>query len=290
MLLPKFEYLAARDLTEACSWLSKYKAKASAMAGGTDLLVKMKHKETSPQYVIGLKGIPGLDAIDYDRTSGLRIGALATIESLAASPLVQRNFPALAQAASRMATPQVRNIATIGGNLCNAAPSADTASPLIVLGAGVRLVGPQGERTVSLEKFFTGPGQTVLKPGEILAEIQVPQPPARTGAAYLKLSRVTVDLALVGVAALITLATTDGVCQDVKIALGAVAPTPMRARKAESVLKGQKVTAALIEKAAQLASEEARPITDVRGSAYYRTEMVKVLTRRALAQALKQAK
>ena len=290
MPLPRFEYLAPKTLQEACSLLSQHKEKAKVGAGGTDLLVKMKGREFTPQYIIGLKNISDLDYIRYDKAAGLRIGALATIDSIASSAAIRERFSSLADAADKMATPQVRNLGTIGGNLCNAAPSADLAPPLISLGAKAKLVSPQGERTIALEEFFTGPGETVLQTGEILAEIQVPSQPPNTGGAYLKISRTAVDLALVGVAALITLEPKDGICSDAKIALGAVAPTPIRAKKAEGAIKGKRIEDGSIEEAAQLASEEARPISDVRSSSYYRTEMVKVLTRRAIRQASKQVK
>jgi len=289
MRLPKFEYLSPKTIKEACRLLAKHKDKARVVAGGTDLLVIMKHKEVTPQYVIGLKGIPNLDYIKAD-AKGLRIGALATLKSVADSRDVRKRFPFLADTARKMATAQIRNMGTIGGNLCNAAPSADTAPPLICLGAKAKLVGPNKERVVALEKFFAGPGKTVLRAGEILTEIQLPNQPAHTGGAYLKLSRLAVDLAVVGVAALVTLKGKDGLCSEARIALGAVAPTPVRANKAEGMIKGKKIKDDIIEKASRMAAQEARPITDVRGSAFYRKEAVKVLTTRAIRQALEQAK
>ena len=290
MPLPKFEYLAPKTLSEACSLLAQHKGKARLLAGGTDLLVNMKGREFTPQYIIGLKNIKKLDYIKYDKAEGLKIGALATINSIARSKEIQEKFHFLAIAASKMATNQIRNMGTIGGNLCNAAPSADFAPSLLCLGAKAKLVGSKKERVVALEGFFTGPGETVLQSDEILAEIQVPNQAPYSGGAYLKASRTAVDLALVGVAAFITLKSKDGICSDARIALGAVAPTPIRAKKAEEAIKGKKVTASLIEQAAKSASEEARPISDVRSSAYYRTEMVRVLTKRAIRQALEQAK
>ena len=290
MPLPRFEYLAPKTLPEACALLSQHKEKAKVVAGGTDLLVQMKGRKLTPQYIIGLKNIGGLDYIKYDKAEGLKIGALATISSIAGSTEIWEKLPILGCAAEMMATPQVRNMGTIGGNLCNAAPSADLASPLISAGAKAKLVSPQGERTIALEDFFTGPGETALQSGEILAEIQVPNQPPNTGGAYLKETRTSVDLALVGVAASITLDSKDKTCRDAKITLGAVAPTPIRAKKAEGAIKGKEIKDISIEEAAQLASEEARPISDVRSSAYYRTELVKVLTKRAIRQASEQAK
>jgi len=289
MRLPKFEYLDPKTIEEACSLLSQHGDKARLIAGGTDLLIIMKHKEVTPEYLVGLKGIPNLDSIDAD-AEGVRIGALATLRSIGDSAVVRERFPFLADIAGKMATHQIRNMGTIGGNICNAAPSADTAPSLICLGAKAKLVGPKKERIVAVEEFFTGPGETVLKAGEILTEIQVPNQPAHTGGAYLRLTRLSVDLAVVGVAALVTLQGKGGLCKEARIALGAVAPTPIRAKKAEGVITGKKIENGLIEEAAQIASEEARPITDVRGSAPYRTDIVRVLTKRAIGQALEQAK
>ncbi|KPK24975.1 MAG: hypothetical protein AMK69_15385 [Nitrospira bacterium SG8_3] len=289
MRLPKFEYLDPKTIEEACSLLSQHGDKARLIAGGTDLLIIMKHKEVTPEYLVGLKGIPNLDSIDAD-AEGVRIGALATLRSIGDSAVVRERFPFLADIAGKMATHQIRNMGTIGGNICNAAPSADTAPSLICLGAKAKIVGPKKERIVAVEEFFTGPGETVLKAGEMLTEIQVPNQPAHTGGAYLRLTRLSVDLAVVGVAALVTLEGKGGLCKEARIALGAVAPTPIRAKKAEGVITGKKIENGLIEEAAQIASEEARPITDVRGSAPYRTDIVRVLTKRAIRQALEQAK
>lgn len=289
MRLPKFEYLDPKTIEEACSLLSQHGDKARLIAGGTDLLIIMKHKEVTPEYLVGLKGIPNLDSIDAD-AEGVRIGALATLRSIGDSAVVRERFPFLADIAGKMATHQIRNMGTMGGNICNAAPSADTAPSLICLGAKAKLVGPKKERIVAVEEFFTGPGATVLKAGEILTEIHVPNQPAHTGGAYLRLTRLSIDLAVVGVAALVTLEGKGGLCKEARIALGAVAPTPLRAKKAEGVITGKKIEDSLIEEAARIASAEARPITDVRGSAPYRTDIVRVLTKRAIGRALEQAK
>ena len=284
MVLPRFEYLAPKTVAEACSLLSQYGKAAQIIAGGTDLLVKMKDKELAPQYVVGLKGIANLDYIDYNDRDGLRIGALTTNESISGSAVIKDRFGLLSKAAATIGTPQIRNMGTIGGNLCNAAPSADTAPPLIALGAKVKLVSSKGKRIVPLEEFFTGPGKTVLQTDELLAEILVPKPSPGTRGIYLKLfPRGAVDIAAVGVAALLTLGQ-DGICKDARIVLGAVAPTPMRATRAEAKIKGKPGKNGVIEEAAEIAAEESRPISDVRCSADYRREMVKVLTRRVLTQ------
>lgn len=289
MHLPKFEYFAPKTIEEACSLLAQYKGEARILAGGTDLLVKMKNRRTVPSYLINIKNIPDLDYFHYDEEAGLRIGALTTLEAIKTSPLVRRRFDILGQAASVMGSVEIRNQGTIGGNLCNAAPSAETAPALIALSARAKIVGPAGERTVALEDFFTGPGETVLQSGEILTEVQIPNPPPRSGGVYLKYSIRKMDIAAVGVGVLFTLNGGES-CADIKIALGAVAPTPIRARKAEEVIRGQQPTEELMARAAQVAAEESRPITDIRSRAEKRKEMVGVLTRQAIEQAAKEAR
>ncbi len=279
----RFNYLEPATIEEAIALLSKHDGKARVIAGGTDLLVQVRSKAIKPEHVIDIGYIPGLDYINYDEKQGLSIGALATIRALEKSDKIRRRYPAISQSARELGSSAIRNVATIGGNLCNAAPSADIAPALIGFSAQAKITGPGGERRVLLEDFFTGPGETVLKRGELLVEIQVPVPSSGTKGVYLKHGRSAVDLATVGVAVIMALES-GGVCRDIKIVLGAVAPTPMRAKKAEGVLRGKKVEAALIEKAAQAASAEAQPITDVRASAEYRKEMIKVFTRRALEQ------
>ena len=287
----RFEYLEPANIPEAIALLERYDGKAKIIAGGTDLLVQMRRGTIKPEYVINIGNIQGLDYIRYDENEELKIGALTTIRTLERSAEVQQGYPVIPQAASRMASVGVRNLATLGGNLCNAAPSADTAPALIALSARARIVGPKGERVVLLEDFFTGPGSTILGKGEILTEIQVPVLQPRTGTTYLKHDiRGTLDLAIVGVAAAITLEPRGELCQEAKVVLGAVAPTPMRARQAEEILKGKEIDDTLIEKSAQVASDESQPITDVRAPADYRSEMVKVFTRRAIKEALRLAK
>jgi carbon-monoxide dehydrogenase medium subunit len=279
----RFNYLEPATIEEAISLLGKYNGKAKLIAGGTDLYVQIRDKLIAPEYVIDMGYIPGLDYIDYDEKQGLRIGGLTTIGEIEKSETICGIHPVISQSAGLLGSVAIRNVATIGGNLANAAPSADTAPALIGLGAKAKIIGPGGERVVPLEDFFTGPGCIICEPGEILVEVQVPASSSGLRGAYLKHSRSSVDLATVGVA-VITDLDNGNVCRDVKIVLGAVAPTPMRARKAEELLKGQKVEPALIEKTAEMAAAESRPITDVRASAEYRKEMVKVFTRRAIEQ------
>jgi len=243
-----------------------------------------------PQYIINIGFIPGLEYINYDGKKGLKVGALTTISALQNSPEIRQRHPVISQAASQMASVAIRNVATLGGNLCNAAPSADMAPPLIALSATGKIVGPSGERTVLVEDFFTGPGSTVLGPGDLLIELQVPFCLPRTGGVYLRHSiRKAMDLAIVGVAAVMTLGP-DEICRDAKIVLGAVAPTPIRALEAERKITNKIIDENLSKKCAEAAAGEAHPISDVRASAEYRREMVKVLTRYAVKEALEIAR
>ncbi len=277
----RFEYLEPRTIEEAVSLLSKYDGEAKLIAGGTDLMNLIRTRMIKPKYVVDIAHIPGLDYVRYDDKGALSVGVLTTLRTLEMSADVKRRHPVISQAAGQLGSMAIRNVGTIGGNLCHASPAADTAPSLIALGARVKILGPAGERTVALEDFFTGPGRTVLQTGEMLVEIQVPSMSPHAKGVYLKhATRGAADLAIVGVAVVATLE--GGRCRDVKIALGAVAPRPMSARNAERMLQGKELDDALIENAAQAASDESRPITDVRASADYRKEMVKVFTRWAI--------
>lgn len=284
--LPRFEYVQPNSIDEALYLLVTHKGEAKLIAGGTDLLPKMKRREIkSPKYVIDLKGLPDLEYIKYDDKKGLSIGALTTIHAIETSPVIEQRFSILAQAASTMAAPQVRNRGTVAGNICNAVPSADSAPPLLTLEARLMLMSHKGERIVKIEDFFTGPNETVLTGEELLAEIRIPPLPPNSRGAYLKLTpRRSMDLATVGVAAVVI--REDGLCKDIRIALGAVAPTPIRAKRAEEIIRGQRFSDKLIEKTAQTAAEESRTIDDHRASADYRRGMVQVLVSRAINKAL----
>lgn len=286
--MPKFEYHAPRSVAEAVDQLSLYGKNAKVFAGGTDLFVSMKKREVLPEHLINLKEIEELKNTHHDEAEGFRIGALVTLGELERSKIVKERFPILWDAIDVMAAPQIRNLGTIGGNLCSAVPSADTAPPLITLGATVTIAGSAGERTVLVEDLFKGPGESVLAPDEILTEILIPAPPDNSGGAYFKLMRRNaLDLALVGVAVSLRLDGDRKVCEEARIALGAVAPTPTRALKAEEVLQGRNIDDDLAAQAGRVASEEARPITDIRASEEHRREMVGVLTKRAIMTALK---
>lgn len=286
--LPRFEYLMPKTLEEALAALRNQKGTAKVFAGGTDLIPQLKRREIpTPQCVIDLKGILGLGNITYHEGSGLTIGSLTTISELVESPVVLQHFPSLFQAALSIGSPQVRNRGTFAGNICTAVPSADSAPVLLTLEANIKIKGPKKEKTVPIGKFFTGPRTTVLKPDEILLEISVPKPAPASRGVYLKLSpRHSMDLAIVGVAVLGV--SENGVCKDVRIALGAVAPTPIRAPMSEAMLKGQRITSALIDEAARNAITQCSPIDDHRASQEYRCDMVYAMTRRALNQVFAQ--
>lgn len=280
--LPRFDYIRPETIDDVLAILEKNKGKAKVIAGGTDLIPQLRKREVNaPEYLIDLKAIPGLAVIVYDETYGLKIGPLATIGNTIAFMPVMKYYPSLFMAASSMASPQIRNRGTIAGNICNGVPSADTAPALLVMNARIRLKGHEGERLVDIDKFFTGPKETVLKEDEMLTEIAMPVPPRGLKGMYLKHSpRHSMDLAIAGVAVAGILE--DGMLKEVRIGLGAVAPTPIRAKKSESILMGRHLDQKLIEEAANSARDECCPIDDHRASAEYRRDMVYVLTRRAL--------
>jgi CO/xanthine dehydrogenase FAD-binding subunit len=282
--LPKFAYAAPSNIDEANRILAENGADAVPMAGGTDLIPNLKQRKLPPPaLVVDLKGIAELREISSGPEKCLRIGALATIESIRRFGPVREIFPSLVQAASSIGSPQVRNRGTFVGNICSAVPSADSAPPLLTLGAVVCTQGIEGKRKIALENFFTGPGQTALKRGEIVTHLELPVVSRRS--VYLKLAtRHSMDLAVVGVAA--SAVVQDGRLSDFRIALGAAAPTPIRAVKTEEVLRHGPMSASLIEEAAHAAAAECRPIDDHRASASYRRDMVYVLTRRALEHVL----
>ena len=285
-----FAYHAPQSLTEAIGILAREGTGGKVLAGGTDLLIHIKERGFVPRYLISLRDVREVASIGYDERSGLRIGAAAKLADVAAHPVVQERYPILVQGASLVGSLQIQNLGTVVGNLCNAAPSADCAPPLIALGASVRAIGPGSERTIPLEAFFVGPSRTILKEDELVAEVLVPPPPPRSGGAYERFTpRQEMDIAVVGVGAMVALGE-QGECATVRICLGAVAPTPIRATAAEAVLKGQVPSEALIERAADAAAGEARPITDQRGTAEYRTRLTRVLTKRTLLAAWEDAR
>ena len=284
MIIPEFEYVSPQSVQEACALLVQYGDSARVLAGGSDLLVKMKDGLMKPAYLVSLKNLDSLKAIRYETGTGVIIGARATHNEVMNNRLLQEKYRSVCEAAHSMAADQIRNIGTVGGNLVNAVPSADLPPILIALDARARIVGTSRERTISLEDFFLGPGKTVLEKGEILAEIIIPDQPT-TGSNYIKFGlRRAGALAVAGVASSVTVS--DGTCRDVRVVLGAVAPTPMRARQAENVLRGKKISRELIDEAGRIAAAESKPISDIRGSIEYRRNLVNVLTRRSLKAAI----
>ena len=279
----RFDYLQPSTVDECVGLLAKHGKNAKIIAGGTDLMLKARARMISPEYVIDITGIPSLCQIADDGEGGLRIGAASTVRDVSVSAAVVEKFPLLATAAGLIGSVGIRNVATIGGNVCNASPSAECSPALLCLSATARIVGPKGERVVPLSEFFVGPGVSVLEPEELLVDIHVPASKPGTRGVYLKNSpRGSIDLAIVSVATVGTFAQEDGACKEIRVALGAVAATPIRAENAEKILRGKVLDDSLIASAAQAAADEARPITDVRASAEYRKEMVRVFTQRAL--------
>jgi carbon-monoxide dehydrogenase medium subunit len=286
-----FDYYAPRTLQEATALLHELGEFGRPVAGGTDIVVQMKEGRTRfayPDAVVSLDRISELKGIEYDPAAGLRIGAGTALADIAASEPVADSYAALAEGAGVVGSIQTMNMGTIGGNVCNAAPSADTAPPLLVFDAQAVIVGPNGRRSMALAEFFRGPGLTALEPGELLAELGLPAVPTGAGSAYLRHTpRKQMDIAVVGVAAVVTL--TGGAISEGRIALGAVAPTPIRAPQAEAELEGREPSDAVFARAAEAAAAECSPIADVRGSVEFRLHLVKVMTERMLKLAAQRA-
>jgi len=281
-----FEFYQPMTLQEASRLLKDNGPGGRLLAGGTDLVIAMKEKALLPKYVVDLKRIPGLAGIRENSNGGITLGALTTMREIEISPLITKKYPFLAQSAAEVGSIQIRNRATIGGNMANATPSADTAPALIALNATAKIAGATGERSINLEEFFKGPGQTVMSAEEILTEITIPKTGPRLVGEYIKFSpREMMDLAYVGVAVAYNLGEKDKKCDGVRILLGAVAPTPIRAKRAEAALEARVLTEELAEKIGAIAAEEAKPISDVRSSAEYRRAMVGAMTKRALLNA-----
>lgn len=282
------EYFEPKSLREAVSLLKRYGEGAKVIAGGTDVLVDMKFKE-EPLCLVNIKRLPGMSYIREDNGC-LRIGALTSIREIETSPVVRQKLPLLWEAAHQFASLQIRNTATIGGNVCRASPSGETLAPLLVLGAIAHARFPKGEKKLPLGDFFLAPGKTLLGSKGLLREIEVPVPSKGSRGAYLKHAvRGAMDIAIVGVAVLVTPDAGGQKAKDVRIGLGAVAPTPIRARRAEKALRGKVVGRALMEGAARIAASESSPISDQRSSAEYRRWIVEALTRRGLAEAWRAA-
>jgi carbon-monoxide dehydrogenase medium subunit len=285
MLLPKFDYHEPLTINEACGVMAELDEKARPLAGGTDLIVNMKKGVLTPEHLVSLSRIVELRQIRISDDQ-VRIGALTTADELAESEEIGKTLTALATGAGNLGSPLIRNLATIAGNLVTARPAADLPPPLMVYGAEIILRSSSGKRSVPVDDFFTGPGETVIKSDEILTEVVVPKTPPRSGAGYIKLGvRQALEISLVNVAAYFALDDKNGSIQDAKIVLGAVAPAPIRAPSAEKVLIGERPGDILFAKAGEAAAKDSKPIDDYRGSAAYRKAMVEVLTRRTLGMA-----
>ncbi len=288
-----FQYFAPESVQEAIEFLQERGSGSRPLAGGTDLVVQMKEGSTKfplPSSLVSLRRVQELKGVEFSEAEGLRIGAGATMAELAASADLRDRFSAIAEGAAVVGSLQTMNMATVGGNFCNAAPSADTVPPLMVFEADAIITGPSSQRWLPLDRFFFAPGKTALSPYDLLLELRALAPAAGTGSAYLRHTpRKRMDIAVVGVAALLTLGT-GGMIEKARIALGAVAPTPIRAPEAEAVLEGKIVSEALFKRAAEAAADAAQPISDVRASADYRRHLVRTLTERCLQEAARRAR
>jgi len=280
-----FDFYQPATLAEASRLLKENGPGGRFLAGGTDLVIAMKEKGLLPKYVVDLKRVPGLSGIRENNDGTITIGALTTMYAIETSPVITKKYPFLAQSAAEVGSIQIRNRATIGGNMANATPSADVAPGLIALNATAKIASADAERTVALEEFFRGPGQNIMNADEILTEITIPKTGAQLVGEYIKFSpRDMMDLAYIGVAVAYNLGS-DKKCQGVRIVLGAVAPTPIRAKNSEALLEGKALTEELATKVGDEAAKESKPISDVRSSADYRRAMVGVMTKRAILNA-----
>jgi carbon-monoxide dehydrogenase medium subunit len=289
-MIRDFEYLPPKTLKEALTLLDEHQDECKVIAGGQSLLILMRQGLLAPEYLIDIKGVSELDYIKSDAKEGLRIGALTTHRTIEKSPAMKNGFGILAEMEHSLASIQTRNWGTIGGNLCHGEPAGDPAPVLIALNATLTTAGLQGERSMALEDFFVDYFETALEPAELLTEIQVPAVPPHTGTAYTKFNIIEHDIATVGVAVSITLNSGDGKCRDARIVVGACGPTPIRAKQAEEVLRGKKITDKRLKEAGQEASQEAEPISDISASEEYRRELVRVLVARVGKEALARAR
>lgn len=280
-----FEFYQPTTLAEASRLLKDNGPGGRFLAGGTDLVIAMKEKGLLPKYIVDLKRVPGLTGIRENNDGTMTIGALTTMYAIETSPVIRKKYPFLAQSAAEVGSIQIRNRATVGGNMANATPSADVAPALIALNAAAKIAGAAGERTLPLEEFFRGPGQNAMSVDEILTEITIPKTSPQLVGEYIKFSpRDMMDLAYIGVAVGYNLAS-DKKCTAVRIVLGAVAPTPIRAKNSEALLEDKVLSEELATQVGDEAARESKPISDVRSSADYRRAMVGVMTKRALLNA-----
>jgi carbon-monoxide dehydrogenase medium subunit len=285
----EFRYIEPKSLRRACDLLKQHQGEAKLIAGGVSLIAMMKNRLVRPGLLVNIKAVRGLDKISFYPRSGLRVGPLVVHRRIATHPVIRERFNLLAQAASEIGSPAIRNMGTVGGNLCHADPSGDFAPALLCLDARLKLVSLGGERAVSLDQFCTDYYTTCLQPDEILAEIRVPTPVRGSGGAYLKLKRTATDMAVVQVAAFLVRDARAGICALARIALGSVGPFPILAREAAEYLKAKELSPEVMERAAILAAGAAQPSADARGSADYKKEMARVCVKRALQLAWERA-
>ncbi|HLA29125.1 MAG TPA: xanthine dehydrogenase family protein subunit M [Syntrophales bacterium] len=285
--LKPFEYVEAGSVEEAAGVLSTWGGKARVLAGGVSLINDMRRRVVTPECVVSIRALPGIGLIQGDGVRGLGIGAMVTLRAAEAFLSIKSDYLALYEGIAHIPSLQVKSMATVVGNLCVASPASDVAPPLIAMGGQVRMEGTSGYRTLPLEDFFLGVNQTALGPGELVTQVSVPAPGSGSGGAFMRLARTPTDVAKLNVAVMMRVV--DGVCREVRIALGAVAPRPVRARKAEEALRGRKVAGERIAAAAEAACGDISPISDIRSTVEYRKEMTKLLVKKALEKALERA-
>jgi CO/xanthine dehydrogenase FAD-binding subunit len=289
--LQAFDYTAARSVAEAVSLLARQGDQARVLAGGTDIIVQVREGRRKVAMLVDIKGIPEANALSYDAAQGLTIGAAVPCYKIYERQDIAAAYPGLIDAVSLVGGIQIQGRATLGGNLCNASPAADTTPALIVHNAICAIAGPHGRRDIPVEQFCTGPGRTALQTGEFLVSLHMPPPAPNFGAHYLRfIPRNEMDIAVVGVGASVVLNRDHSSCAAARVALGAVAPTPLLVETAAAALIGKPVSDEAIQQAAEVAEAAARPIDDMRGTVQYRRHLVGVLTRRALRGAIQRAK
>ncbi|MCK9216450.1 MAG: FAD binding domain-containing protein [Firmicutes bacterium] len=289
-MLKTFEYLQPKTLEEALSMMKSCKGSFRLIAGGTDVIVQIRSGKTPPDYLISLKALNKELGILEEKEEGLDIGALVTHRILEKSPTIQKEYAALYDGVSQVGSVQVRNVGTIGGNVCSSLPSADSAAPLLILGAKLNIVGDR-EESICIEEFFTGPGENILKNNQILKSIFIPKLPKNSNSAYEKLGRrKAMEIPVVGAASYIQVDKKTGICLDARIALASSAPTPIRCYKAEQTLVGQSAEKEIFVKAGKLAAQEANPRTSFRATEEYRRSVIPVLVERSLSRSLNRIK
>jgi carbon-monoxide dehydrogenase medium subunit len=282
-ILEPFDYFEPETFEEASELLSGHEGEARILAGGLDLIPRMRKGKIRADRLVNIQKLPGIDLFEADETKGMKIGAMVRLRSLETSRAVQEQYPALYKAIHQISSLQAKSMGTAVGNLCVATPASDVATTLLALGAKLTIAGGSGEKKEPLENFYPEYGRTSLKEGELVTAVILPAPKVGTGTAFLNLVRTRGDIAKVSVAASVTM--NDGICLEARIAIGAVAPVVFRALRAEAILKDNKMDSHLILEAAKIATGEAEPITDLRSTADYRKEMTGVLVRRALEKA-----